>query len=234
MARTLIIEDDPETKRMAAAALGGAGFRVRVSTSLLDAVPWIEAGWAELVILNVRLGGEDCRPFVDWLLTRRTVRIVLMSAVADGFARASYLELGADECVRVPISPPELMARIRSVLRTPRAETAEDGRALFCCGPVTLDSEARRVRIRGTWVVLTGREFALVDFLVRHPRRSFHRIELLERVWGYTIGDLSTVTVHVRRVREKLELDPGSPELIVTVWGKGYRFEPGDVLAPKR
>ncbi len=139
------------------------------------------------------------------------------------------LELGADDYVGKPFSPRELMARIKSVLR--RAEghderSSRDGPRRLAAGNLVVDVPAREVRIAGEPVPLTVREFDLLHFLMRHPHHVFRREDLLQHVWGYTFGDTSTVTVHVRRLREKVEVDPSAPRLIQTVWGVGYRFEP--------
>jgi DNA-binding response OmpR family regulator len=132
--------------------------------------------------------------------------------------------LGADDYVTKPFSPRELTLRVASVLRraggTPAAEpeTLRDG-------DLEVDVAARVARLAGAELALTVREFDLLAFLLRNPGRAFSRAELLERVWGWTFGDQSTVTVHVRRLREKVEADPAAPARIVTVWGVGYRYE---------
>lgn len=226
-AKVLVIEDDPETRRMLEGTLDAAGFATEVSTSLIEAVPWIEERWAELVIMNARLGGRDCRPFFDWLVTRQPAPVVVIGPTADGFTQGRYLERGAADFVRTPVAPAELIARTRSAVRASHIDGGFAVADAFRAGSLTLDRQSHRVRVREQWVTLTGREFGLIDFLASHPRQAFRRSELLERVWGYTVGDLSTVTVHVRRLREKLEADPARPELIVTVWGVGYRFGDG-------
>ena len=138
------------------------------------------------------------------------------------------LELGADDYVVKPFSPRELTARVRAVLRRAAGTDAPESFAVqvIDAGGLCIDLHAREVTRDGTLVGLTAREFDLLAHVARHPRRAFSREELLERVWGYTFGDTATVTVHVRRLREKIETDPSKPEHLVTVWGVGYRWDP--------
>jgi DNA-binding response OmpR family regulator len=151
----------------------------------------------------------------------------MLTAKGDEADRVVGLELGADDYVAKPFSPRELMARVKAVLRRARSPLVPAGLpAVLRAGAVQVDVPAHEVRVRGEVAVLTAREFELLVFLMRHPRHAFRREELLEHVWGYTYGDTSTVTVHVRRLREKVEADPAAPAHIATVWGIGYRFEP--------
>lgn len=141
-----------------------------------------------------------------------------------------YLELGADDYVSKPFSPRELTARIKAVLRraggTVASAGAGEGPAVLRAGSLEVDTVAHEARSAGEPVALTSREFDLLVHLMRHPRRAFRREQLLEAVWGFAYGDTSTVTVHVRRLREKVEVDPAEPRYVCTVWGVGYRFEP--------
>jgi DNA-binding response OmpR family regulator len=141
--------------------------------------------------------------------------------------RVLGLDLGADDYVSKPFSPRELTARVKAVLRragSPLEETDRTG--MLDYDGLAIDLGAREARVRGELATLTAREFELLAFLARRPRQVFRRDELLERVWGYTYGDTSTVTVHIRRLREKIEDDPSAPRRITTVWGVGYRFDP--------
>jgi len=134
------------------------------------------------------------------------------------------LELGADDYVSKPFSPRELTARVKSVMRR-AAEPVPARTGTLEAGRLTLDLDSHEVRVAGRPISLTALEFDLLSFLMLHPTRVFRREQLLAQVWGYTFGDTSTVTVHVRRLREKIELEPSQPVHIKTVWGVGYRFE---------
>jgi DNA-binding response OmpR family regulator len=140
------------------------------------------------------------------------------------------LELGADDYVVKPFAMREVAARIRAVLR--RTNVSRSGavgeESPLIAGNLTLDIRARTATVGGEGVELTAREFELLAFLMQHPRRAFRREELLENVWGFSFGATATVTVHIQRLREKVERDPANPRRIMTVWGVGYRFEPAD------
>jgi DNA-binding response OmpR family regulator len=149
----------------------------------------------------------------------------MLTARGDEDDRILGLEVGADDYVTKPFSPRELVLRVESVLR--RSRPATTGDRLAAAG-LTVEPAARRATKNGTELALTLREFDLLSFFLRHPGRAFGREDLMREVWGWDFGDLSTVTVHVRRLRGKVEDDPARPRLIQTVWGVGYRFEPGE------
>src|SRR4029077_21206115 len=151
------------------------------------------------------------------------VPVIMLTARGEENDRVIGLDVGADDYVTKPFSPRELMARVRSVLRRSEAEPTVVGGVLRA-GDLVVAPAARVAELRGERLELTQREFEMLAFLMRHPHRAFRREELLAEVWGYTYGDTSTVTVHVRRLREKIETDPSTPRLIETVWGVGYRF----------
>jgi DNA-binding response OmpR family regulator len=151
--------------------------------------------------------------------------IVGFTTAVDPLVRARYLDLGADDVVPAPLSLPELEARVRAVLARTRVDV-EDLPPTLTCGDLELDTSTSRVRVHGDWVDLTALELKLLSFLMQHPARAFSRETLLERVWGFSLGDTSTVSVHVRRLRLKLEQDPARPVIIRTVWGVGYYLEP--------
>ncbi len=172
------------------------------------------------------LPGTDGLELCRWIRDRSRVPVIMLTARGDEADRIVGLELGADDYVTKPFSPRELAARVRAVLR--RAEPVDGARAeRLEFGEVTLDAGTRDVTRRGEPVSLTAREFDLVWFLASNPRRVFSRDQLMQGIWGYSAAlDTGTVTVHVRRLREKLEDEPSQPRHLQTVWGVGYRLVP--------
>jgi DNA-binding response OmpR family regulator len=163
------------------------------------------------------------------LRERWPIPVVMLTALGDESDRLAGFEIGADDYVTKPFSPRELAMRVRSVLRRARGSGLPDipDQGVIANQGLSVDMAAHEVRIGGNLIQLTSREYDLLLFLMRNPRQAFTREQLLSEVWGWTFGDTSTVTVHVRRLREKLESDPTIPRRIVTVWGVGYRYEPG-------
>ena len=153
------------------------------------------------------------------------VPVIMLTARGREDDRIAGLEVGADDYVTKPFSPRELVARVKAVLRRATVAAGELP-AVMKAGHLQVDTVGHEVTVDGRNVFLTAKEFDLLAFVMRHPRRAFRREELLEQVWGYTIGDTSTVTVHIRRLREKIEEDATHPRFVTTVWGVGYRFEP--------
>ncbi len=225
-ARVLVVEDEPDTAWAVSGRLLREGFAVRVAATVTDALVSIGLGWPDLVILDVRPGMLEVRADLQRLRGRVDLPIVMISPMGDAAERIWGLALGADDFVPGPLIPEELVERVRCVLRRTRAADEAPPSNRFAAGPLILDEASRRVQVLGQWVTLTAIEFALLAFLARHPHQAFTREALLGHVWGYTIGDGATVTVHVRRLREKIEADPARPALITTVWGVGYRFDP--------
>jgi DNA-binding response OmpR family regulator len=151
----------------------------------------------------------------------------MLTARGDEDDRVVGLELGADDYIAKPFSPRELTLRVKAVLRRAAGTPAPPGRAeQLAAGDLSIDVAARAALRAGTELSLTAREFDLLAFLASHPRQVFRREELLEQVWGFSYGDTATVTVHVRRLREKIEDDPSAPQHLTTVWGVGYRWDP--------
>ena len=180
-------------------------------------------GAPDLVVLDVMLPGTDGLDLCRWIRSRSELPVIMLSARGEEADRIVGLELGADDYVTKPFSPRELTARVRSVLRRATAATAVEDRLSF--GDVELELATRDVRKGGVRVRLTAKEFDLLWFLASHPRRVFSRDQLMSKVWGYTAAlDTGTVTVHVRRLREKVEDDPSAPRHLETVWGIGYRL----------
>jgi DNA-binding response OmpR family regulator len=155
------------------------------------------------------------------------IPIIMLTARGEEADRITGLELGADDYVAKPFSPRELTARVKAVLRRATGPLAPSGEtATLRAGELEVDIRSHEVRMAGEVVALTAKEFDLLAYLMSHPRRACRRETLLEEVWGFTTGDTSTVTVHIRRLRAKIEPDPSAPRYVCTVWGVGYRFEP--------
>ncbi len=224
-ARILVVDDDPTVAEVVAGYLDRAGFRVERAGDGADALARAAARRPDLVVLDLMLPGMDGLEVCRRLRARGPVPVVMLTARGDEDDRILGLEVGADDYVTKPFSPRELVLRVESVLR--RTRPAPAPRPPSAAG-LTADPAARRATKHGTELALTLREFDLLAFFLRHPGRAFSREELMREVWGWDFGDLSTVTVHVRRLRGKVEDDPARPRLIQTVWGVGYRFGPAD------
>ncbi len=234
-ARVLIADDDATVAEVVSRYLEREGFAVECVGDGALALDRAIAEPPDLLVLDLMLPGLDGLEVCRRLRAQAPVPVVMLTARGDESDRVIGLELGADDYVAKPFSAKELTARVKAVLRRagePLGPAAPGEAPTLRAGELEADIRAHEVRLAGALVALTAREFELLVFLMRHPRRAFHREELLEHVWGYTLGDTSTVTVHVRRLREKVERDPTRPALITTVWGVGYRFEPGALGAP--
>jgi DNA-binding response OmpR family regulator len=224
--RVLIIEDDPNVSEVVTRYLEREGYAV---VNAADGQAGLELALSDppdLVVLDLMLpslsGLEVCRR----LRAEAPVPVIMLTARGEEVDRIAGLELGADDYVAKPFSPRELTARVKAVLRRAQGALAAEDAAVLRAGTLEVDPVAHEARLNGEVVALTAREFELLTHLMRNPRRAFRREELLAEVWGFTYGDTSTVTVHVRRLREKIESDPSEPRHICTVWGIGYRFEP--------
>ena len=225
----LVVDDEPSIVEVVGLYLQREGYRVTVARDGQAALEAVRRERPDLIVLDLML------PKMDGLeITRRlrghgdvTIPIRMLTAKREEMDRILGLELGADDYVVKPFSPMELVSRVKAVLRRVTAgQTMGDQRALTF-GPLSVDPRNRSVTISGHERGLTALEFDLLYFLVCHPRQVFTRTQLLDQVWGYEyFGDASTVTVHVRRLREKIEENPSQPRWVQTVWGVGYRFEP--------
>jgi two-component system response regulator ResD len=225
-ARILVVDDDPTVAEVVVRYLERAGYAVESVGDGPAALDRAGAAVPDLVVLDLMLPGVDGLEVYRRLRRLAPVPVIMLTARGDEDDRVVGLELGADDYVSKPFSPRELTARVKSVLRRAGGVTTAPGPGTVETDGLLIDLGAREVRVDGALVTLTAREFDLLAFLARHPRRAFRRDELLEVVWGYTYGDTATVTVHIRRLREKIERDPSSPVHLATVWGVGYRFDP--------
>ncbi|MYT32649.1 response regulator [Streptomyces sp. SID8354] len=226
--RVLVVDDDPTVSEVVAGYLHRAGFAVEVSADGPAAVARAAARPPDLVVLDLMLPGMDGLEVCRRLREQGPLPVIMLTARGDEEDRILGLEFGADDYVTKPFSPRELVLRVESVLRRAGAPTAAGSAAAepwLRAGPLALHPAARRATRHGTELALTIREFDLLEFFLRNPGRATSREELMRRVWGWEFGDLSTVTVHVRRLREKVEDDPARPRLISTVWGVGYRLD---------
>jgi DNA-binding response OmpR family regulator len=224
--RILVVDDEPLVREVVVAYLEREGFRVSEASDGAAALAQIAAAAPDLVILDVMLPEVDGFSVLTELRRAGNVPVILLTARTEEPDRVLGLELGADDYVVKPFSPRELTARVRSVLRRTAGPAREPEVLEF--GPLVIDEHAREVIVDGTRIETTPKEFDLIAFLARSPRQVFSRSQLLEHVWDSSADwqDPSTVTVHVRRLRRKLEEDPEKPRWITTVWGVGYRFEP--------
>jgi DNA-binding response OmpR family regulator len=227
-ARILVVDDDPTVSEVVARYLERDGYVVETASNGRRALDRALTEPPDLVVLDLMLPGMDGLEVCRRLRALAPVPVIILTARGQESDRIIGLELGADDYVAKPFSAKELVARVRAVLRRakgPLAPAGANGPRLHSDGDLEVDVAARQARLRGEVVALTAREFELLAFLIRHPARAFRREEILEQVWGYRYGDTSTVTVHVRRLREKIEPDPANPVRIATVWGVGYRWE---------
>ena len=221
----LVVDDEPTIAEVVARYLVRAGYETRTAGDGPSAVASATANRPDLVVLDIRLPGIDGLEVMRRLHENgeERVPVILLTAKGEESDRLVGLGQGADDYVIKPFSPLELVARVDAVLR--RTEGGPDARDSMLFDGLEIDSIARRVVVRGRDVDLTAREFDLLRFLARHPDQVFTRDQLMDRVWGFPFySDTSTVTVHVRRLRAKIERDGSKPDWIQTVWGVGYRF----------
>ena len=224
--RILVVEDDETVAKVVQRYLEREGFHVEHVGDGGIALARLQQETPDLIVLDLMLPGVDGREVCRRVRAVSDVPIIMLTALGDTADRIAGLETGADDYLAKPFSPRELVARVKNVLRRTAAgggAGAGGGDRLDVDG-ITLDRKSREVTVEGTSVDLTQREFDLLAFLMEHPKEVFRREVLLEHVWGYTFGDTSTVTVHVRRLREKIEPDPSNPTFVQTVWGVGYKF----------
>jgi len=221
----LVVDDEPMVRDVLERYLRKEGFEVDVAIDGDDALERAAAGNPDLVLLDLMLPKRDGYEVFGVIRERSQVPVIMLTARGEETDRVVGLELGADDYVTKPFSPREVVARVRSVLRRSAGPTTSVP-ATIQLGDLTIDVARRDVAVRGEPVRLTRKEFDLLHHLASHPGVTFSRTQLLEDVWDFAWdGDSATVTVHVRRIRAKIEEDPSAPRRLITVWGVGYRFE---------
>ena len=226
--RVLVVDDDPTVSEVVARYLEHAGYDVAVVADGRVALDKAIADPPDLVVLDLMLPGMDGLEVFTRLREHAPVPVVMLTALGEETDRLVGFELGADDYVTKPFSPRELVLRVQSVLRRSVAPLGASQPKVLTDADLSVDLAAHEVVLGGQPLSLTLREYDLLAFLMQHPRQAFSREELLRRVWGWEYADHSTVTVHVRRLREKVEADPRHPTRVITVFGVGYRFEPAD------
>jgi two-component system, OmpR family, response regulator ResD len=225
MSTVLVVDDEPIVREVIVRYLRRDGFTTLEAADGDRARELIETSDLTLVVLDLMLPGTDGLALCRWIRDRSELPVIMLTARGEEADRIVGLELGADDYVTKPFSPRELVARVRTVLR--RSGTPDETYERVRFGEIEIDAAAREVLKNGHALKLTAREFDLLLFLARHPRRVFSRDQLMSRVWGYEPAfDSGTITVHVRRLREKIEDDPARPQHLQTVWGVGYRLSP--------
>lgn len=225
--RVLVVDDDPTIAEVVATYLARAGIDVEQAADGVTALAVAGRVRPDLVVLDLMLPGlsglEVCRRLRQ---ARPDLPVIMLTALGEESDRILGLETGADDYLVKPFSPRELVLRVQSVLRRTGDLPAGPGLPRrVVAGDLVVDVPGRTANLGDRALSLTGREFDLLLHLMTHPGRAFSRTELMREVWGWEFGDTSTVTVHVRRLREKIEVDPGTPRRLLTVWGVGYRWE---------
>ena len=224
----LVVEDEPSIAEVVSLYLRRSGYQVQIAKDGQAALELFSRQTPDLIILDLMLPKLDGFSLTRWIRDQNDVPIIMLTARREESDRIAGLEMGADDYVVKPFSPQELVSRVRAVLRRTRSHEINSHEPSLNFPGLDIDPQTRLVSARGKEISLTAKEFDLLWFLARHPRQVFTRDQLLERIWGISdFIDPSTVTVHIRRLREKIEVDPSNPSHLLTVWGIGYKFEPG-------
>jgi DNA-binding response OmpR family regulator len=225
--RVLVVDDEPMVRDVLARYLAKEGFAVETAEDGEAALTAYERTAPDLVLLDLMLPRVDGLEVFRRMRERGPAAVIMLTAKGEETDRVVGLELGADDYVTKPFSPREVVARVRAVLRRVGAKVTAPQQAVLAFGDLRIDGPRREVGKRGAPVRLTRKEFDLLYFLASQPGITYTRPQLLEEVWDFAWnGDTATITVHIRRLREKIEADPSNPRHLVTVWGVGYRFEP--------
>jgi DNA-binding response OmpR family regulator len=225
MSTVLVVDDEPIVRDVVVRYLQEAGYRTLQAGDGDTARTLLEDEEPSLVVLDLMLPGTDGLALCRWIRGRSQLPVIMVTALGEEADRLTGLELGADDYLTKPFSPRELVARVKAVLRRASESAAKAERIEV--GDLVIDAGRREALRRGEPLRLTTLEFDLLWFLAGHPNRVFTRRQLMDLVWGYSSAlDTGTVTVHVRRLRAKVEDDPSQPRHLETVWGSGYRFTP--------
>ncbi len=225
--RILIVEDEPNIAEVVELYLKRAGYKVKVVQDGQKALEALAEELPDLVVLDLMLPRVDGYSITRWLRDRSDLPIIMLTARREESDRIGGLEMGADDYVVKPFSPQELVSRVRAVLRRTHATGSDDEYNPLVFKELSIDPRSRTVAVHGIDTTLTAKEFDLLYLFAKNNRQVFTRNQLLEQIWGSAeYIDASTVTVHIRRLREKIEADPSNPQHLLTVWGVGYKFEP--------
>jgi DNA-binding response OmpR family regulator len=225
--RVLIVDDEPMVRDVLARYLTRSGFIADSAGDGEAAIEAFDASRPDLVLLDLMLPRVDGFSVFRSIRARAPTPVIMLTARKEETERIAGLELGADDYVAKPFSPREVVARVQAVLRRQSAQDKPGEEESLVFDDLELDGASREVRVRGRVISLTPKEFDLLYVMASRPRTVLTRSELLDELWDLAFeGDPSTVTVHIRRLREKIEIDPSNPKRLVTVWGVGYRFEP--------
>jgi DNA-binding response OmpR family regulator len=226
VAKVLVVDDDPTVREVVVSYLKAAQHEVVEAEDGESVAAIVREAPIDLVVLDLMLPGIDGLEVCRRLRATSDVPVIMLTALGSETDRVVGLERGADDYVTKPFSPRELVLRVESVLRRAGDRAGPEPGGRLEDGDLVVDLGRHEASLDGRALALTAREFDLLRFLLAHPGTAFSREDLLQQVWGWSFGDHSTVTVHVRRLREKVERDPTMPERLVTVWGVGYRWEP--------
>jgi DNA-binding response OmpR family regulator len=225
--KIMLVEDEPSIAEVVSLYLKRAGYQVVAFDDGAIALEQLKQKLPDLLILDLMVPNVDGYEITRWLRDRSDVPIIMLTARRSEADRIAGLEMGADDYVVKPFSPQELVSRVRAVFRrTHRGEEAQKEQTLDFTD-LRIDPQTRLVHLQEKEISLTSKEYELLWHMANHPRQVFSRDQLLERIWGISdYIDPGTVTVHIRRLREKIEPDPSNPRHLLTVWGVGYKFEP--------
>jgi DNA-binding response OmpR family regulator len=227
MTTVLVVDDEPIVRDVVVRYLRRDGFDTLEAGDGEAARAIIESGAPDLVVLDLMLPGTDGLALCRWIRSESALPVIMLTARGEVADRIVGLELGADDYITKPFSPRELAIRVRNVLRRAESPPAAPNVQTMRFDALTIDGRTREVSLDGQPVRLTGKEFDLIFFLASNAREVFSRKQLMDRVWGYEAAfDTGTVTVHIRRLRSKIETDPSAPRHLETLWGVGYRFVP--------